>query len=206
MKSRLFSQSAFSFSGKYYRLCECVNPKEPKENGTNPVPRMNGRNRKKWYQFLAARDSEFCAWCGKAGSVKTLIIDHIDNNNRNNDPENYQLLCRSCNTKKNPRRKSKPKTESVEISEPLSSKELIKNEKCEPIFRTWIETQALRWRRLELKDAINSGAEVAGISPATAERYLNKMCSSAGKFRVVMVDGVKFVELKDCWNADGCRT
>jgi hypothetical protein len=162
---------------------------------------MNGRTRKKIYAILAARDGEECAnpRCGRIGLSKSLIVDHRDNNNSNNDPDNLQLLCRSCNTRKNPRGKAKPKTESVEIYVPHSSKELIKNEICEPIFREWIEKQVSKWKRLELKDAINSGAEVACVSPATTERYINKMCSTAGKFHVVMIDRMRYIEFKDCW-------
>jgi len=45
------------------------------------------------------------------GSKKPeLCIDHIDNNNSNNSLENLQLLCKSCNTKKNHPRTTEPTT------------------------------------------------------------------------------------------------
>lgn len=164
------------------------------------MSRMNERTRKRLYSMLVSRDGEFCATCGKAGLSETLVVDHIDNNNANNDPDNLQLLCRSCNTKKNPRGKAKPRNASAEVHEQSASRELIKNEKCEPLFRQWIETQVSKWSRLELKDAVNSGAEVAGVSPATSMRYLDKMTSSAGKLRVTTIDEVKFIQFKEYWS------
>lgn len=157
---------------------------------------MNSRTRKKLYEMLAARDGEYCRMCGKVGSRETLCIDHIDNNNSNNEHDNFQLLCKSCNTKKNPRGKSKPKNDSVEIHEPPTSRQIVLNERYEPTFRDYAERQLTRWNRIPLKDLINSGAEVTGASPQTIERYLDKMCSTAGKLTVVLVDGVKHVEFK----------
>ncbi|MGO9482056.1 MAG: HNH endonuclease [Candidatus Kryptoniota bacterium] len=160
------------------------------------MSRMNGRDRKKWYAFLAKRDGEYCRKCDNAGTSKTLIIDHIDNDNSNNVPENLQLLCRSCNAKKNHRGKAKLKNQIVEIHEPPTSKQIILNEKYEPRFRGYTETRVSQQGMVLMKDLINSGAENTGASPQTTERYLEKMCSFAGKFRVVEVDGVKYVEFK----------
>jgi len=44
------------------------------------------------------------------GKKLELVIDHIDNNNSNNSLENLQLICRSCNTKKNHPRTTEPTT------------------------------------------------------------------------------------------------
>ena len=164
------------------------------------MSRMNSRTRKKLYPILVLRDGEYCNMCGKVGSTKSLIIDHIDNNPRNNALHNLQLLCRGCNHRKNPRGEAKPKNQNIEIHEPPASKEMLKNEICEPIFRDWLEEELRRWGRKEVKDALNAGAEVAGVSPATTERYLSKMTSSAGKLSIVVIDGVKFVAFKDIWN------
>ncbi len=164
------------------------------------MSRMNGKKRNEAYELLGARDGEFCAICGKAGSSETLVVDHIDNNNSNNDPDNWQLLCRSCNSKKNPRGASKPKNDSFEIHEPPSSEEIIRNKKYEPVFREWLEKLISKYKRVSLKDVISAGAEITGASLITIERYLEKLCSFAGKFRVIVVDGVKYVEFKPWWN------
>ena len=163
------------------------------------MSRMNGRNRKHLYQIISARDGEFCAMCGIVGSIKSLCIDHRDNNNRNNDPDNLQLLCRSCNTKKNQRGKAKPENESAEVETPRQSEEVRLKKKYEPMFRKWIDIQVQRYGRILLQDAVESGAEVTGASIQTIERYFRKMCSLSGKLKVVEVEGKKYVEFKEWW-------
>jgi len=41
-----------------------------------------------------------CALCEKALTWKTCCVDHIDNNPRNNDPENLRPTCMNCNAKR----------------------------------------------------------------------------------------------------------
>ena len=137
--------------------------------------------------------------CDKIGSSKSLCIDHIDNNNRNNDLDNLQLLCRSCNTKKNPRGKAKPENESAEIETPKQSEEIRLKKIYEPKFREWLTRQAETYQRILLKDAIDSGAEITGASTQTIERYLRPMCSLAGRFTIREIDGKKYVEFKEWW-------
>lgn len=145
---------------------------------------MNKRNRDHFYPILVARDGEFCVWCDKVGINKSLCIDHKDNNNSNNDLENLQLLCRNCNTKKNPRGKQKPKNNSLEIETPNQSEEVRLNKKYEPVFREWIENQLKNTDSFLLNEIIDAGAEVTTASPQTIERYLRKMCSFAGVLEV----------------------
>lgn len=161
---------------------------------------MNSRIRNRLYPLLAARDGDFCADCGRVGSKESLFIDHIDNNNCNNGLDNLQLLCRSCNGKKNPRKKSKPLNDSEEVQIAPSSKEVILKEYYEPMFREWLEIQVRRYERVELGDTVAAGAEVTGAAISTIERYLRKLCSTAGKFRIDKVDGNKYVEFKEWWD------
>jgi hypothetical protein len=64
------------------------------------------------YQMCVYRDGEQCQRCGrKIGDLTTyaerrhgapdkilkLQLDHIDGNSANNNPENFRLLCRTCN-------------------------------------------------------------------------------------------------------------
>jgi 5-methylcytosine-specific restriction endonuclease McrA len=41
-----------------------------------------------------------CEICGAPESWETVHIDHIDNNPKNNAPENLRPLCRACNTRR----------------------------------------------------------------------------------------------------------
>ncbi len=163
------------------------------------MSQMNSRNRKRIYPILTKRDGEFCAMCEKVGSYETLFIDHIDNNNRNNELDNLQLLCRSCNTKKNPRGKAKPENDSCKIHEPTATMEVLLNRKYEPMFRDYLERQVQKYERVLKEEIIDSGAEVTDASIPTIERYLRKLCSTAGKYRIVEVEGKKYVEFKEWW-------
>ena len=55
------------------------------------------------YELLKVKYGEFCMMCLASHTERELVIDHIDNDNSNNNPNNLQFLCRSCNYKKNPR-------------------------------------------------------------------------------------------------------
>jgi len=50
------------------------------------------------------------------------------------------------------------------------------NSMFEPVFTEWL----LKNLPMTKSEAINSGALVAGCSPATSERYLKKLTSAAG--------------------------
>jgi HNH endonuclease len=158
---------------------------------------MNSKTRKRLYQILSARDGEFCARCGIVGSFKTLCIDHVDNNNSNNDLDNLQLLCRSCNTKKNPRGKAKPENRSYEFEILNQSEELRLKKKYTRKFLPWLEWQIKRYGRVLVKEIIYSGAKISGASIKTITDYLNVECSAAGKYQVVEVDGKRYVEFKE---------
>jgi hypothetical protein len=164
------------------------------------MARMNSKTRKRIYPILSGRDGEFCAGCNVIGSFQSLCVDHIDNNNRNNELDNLQLMCRKCNVKKNPRRKVKPTNDLKGIQDPRTSMEIQLNRRYEPIFREWLDEQVMRYERIDLRDAIDSGAEITGASIQTIGRYLKKTCSTAGRFQTIDIDGTLFVEFKEFWN------
>jgi hypothetical protein len=137
--------------------------------------------------------------CGTVGSFKSLFLDHIDNNNNNNDLDNFQLLCRSCNAKKNHRGKAKPENESAEIESPKQSEEVRLKKEYRPKFCKWLECQVTKYERLAMKQAILSGAKITGASSQTITRYLEEECSDAGFYQVVEVDSKKYVEFKKWW-------
>jgi len=153
------------------------------------MSRMNSRNRKRLYDLISKRDGAWCAICKDTGEKSGLILDHIDNDNSHNDLSNFQILCRSCNNKKNPRGPGKKKSpvyvRGDEYEPPRRpTPELEKSERCEPIFRQWLEDKVMELEKMEVHDVVYSGAEKAGCSPPTVNRYLGKMCSSEGKFEI----------------------
>jgi len=143
------------------------------------VSNMNGVTRKKLYRIISMRDGEYCSVCKITSIDAQLVIDHIDNNNSNNDLDNLQLLCRRHNYLKNPR----PLDDCVSDSNQEDESEINVNRSKEPLFRSFIYGELNEKGKVPLKDIINSGAEHVGISPVTAKRYLDKMLSERGLLR-----------------------
>jgi hypothetical protein len=147
---------------------------------------LNKRQRDTFYPIVMNKQSgksngEYCAKCGHTpesllvwGSDPLLVIDHMDNNNKNNKLENLQLLCRGCNRRKNPHR---PKS-----YERASTPEFDKNQRKERLYRKWIFGKIMSERHISKDDAINSGSEHCEISQITARRYLQKMVSKEGLY------------------------
>jgi len=137
---------------------------------------MNGPTRIKLYKIIAKRDGEYCKCCYALAEEKQLILDHKDNDNKNNDLLNLQFLCRSCNYLKNPR----PVDECVSECESGAQTEIQVNQRKEPAFRKFVYHELNEYGEVTEHDLISAGAEDIGISPVTAKRYLDKMCSSRG--------------------------
>jgi len=156
------------------------------------VSKMNGPTRKKWYNYLAKRNGEYCRHCGAIPQERQLVVDHKDNDNSNNNPNNFQLLCRHCNYRKNPRR---PVDECVSENEAQAT-EIQVNRTKEPQFKRLLAQYINENGRWEEKDLINSLAEKLELSPITIKRYLDKVCSSEGIYqRDNTFDGI-FVKYK----------
>ena len=161
------------------------------------------------YRFLVARDGEHCLACGKAPPKVELEIDHLDNNPKNWDPDNLHLLCRLCNL--NLRYKSLAEhrrfirnygaknvcvrereigIESTHIVKEMvdyrrGSAEMKANSYFEMRFIQWALGEITRQGSLPRKELINSGATVAGCSPITAGRYLDKLTCSLGPLQEI---------------------
>jgi len=153
---------------------------------------MNGRTRKKQYDFLCKRDGEYCKMCGKLPWEGQLVIDHIDNDNSNNSLNNLQILCRGCNYVKNPRKGP------LDMCVSSNTKDsLVINRSKEPKFREYVYMELDAKGVLVYDDIINSGAEIIEVSPETTKRYIRKMCSKQGKLEIFMDwDGASLVYSK----------
>jgi len=159
-----------------------------------------------FYDYIAARDGEYCL-IGRIGHKKCrgkLQIDHADSNPRNWNYDNLHLLCQKHNLEmrnrtsdehlriiraysaKNVRESVRERgIESTHILKAIvnysqGSIEMQANSICERIFIDWILTEIKRLGQLLKKEAINSGAAVAGCSTVTASRYLDKLTCSVG--------------------------
>lgn len=159
-----------------------------------------------FYDYIAARDGDYCL-IGRIGHKKChgeLQIDHADSNPRNWNYDNLHLLCQKHNLEmrnrtsdehlrliraysaKNVRECVRERgIESTHILKAIvnysqGSIEMQANSICERIFIDWILTEIKRLGQLLKKEAINSGAAVAGCSPVTASRYLDKLTCLVG--------------------------
>ena len=139
---------------------------------------MNSRMRKTAYPYLKNMFGPYCRGCQALESERELVIDHIDNNNKNNNPSNWQFLCRSCNYTKNPRLKERePLDVCGGVSEPFDTPSEIKiNREREPLFRKYVEEEVKANGQILERELINSGAEKLGLSIRTTPSYLKKMC------------------------------
>ena len=144
---------------------------------------MNKKTRDQIYPLVVEKQKgEYCVLCNiepwilkEQGKSPILFIDHINNNNSDNRMANYQLLCRSCNTKKN----------HPSLGEPFArtaTPEMITGKKYEADFRRWVAGHYMENENigLEYSFLVNSGAEFVGCSPETIKRYLAKMSSAQG--------------------------
>ena len=152
---------------------------------------MNKRTRDELYPIVSKRDGDYCRCCRKLPHEVQLIIDHRDNDNSNNTLTNLQLLCRSCNYVKNPRKE--PLDMRVK-SEDESS--LVINRMKEPMFQEYAHERIRKDGAAILNELINSGAQKLGASPVTIKRYLDKMVLEEGDLMLWNPTGTVLVSFK----------
>jgi len=118
-----------------------------------------------------------------------LVLDHIDNEETHNNPENHQPLCQSCNMIKNPRGKliGKPSFYTRE-----ATPEMQRGDEQEDRYRAWLNRECTVEHKADFitdQEAIYGGAEYLTdfsegktISPSTTTKYLKKVTSSNGLY------------------------
>ena len=156
------------------------------------MSKMNGITRKKWYTILVNRDGECCKHCDKIPPEVNLVIDHIDNDNDNNSPDNFQLLCRRCNYLKNPRRP-------VDLSEREEDDEteLQKSRRIRPLIRKFIIHEVNEQGVIPEKELQDGGAELHSCSQQSVKRVIDSMSSPYGILERVKNSGSYFIRYKD---------
>ena len=156
------------------------------------MTRLSEKQRNKIYYAVAYKEydtvksgtimnfGEFCRGCARpvtkdAGmGLPQGVIDCIPNDGDHTKIENLQLLCRSCNMIKNPRRKSIPTNLQMSYSQK-------KNLKIEPLFRAYVVNMLVEHGgSYEADRLIKGGAERYGFSIKTAGDYMDKLTSDEG--------------------------
>ncbi len=171
----------------------------------NRISRLNSRDLKKIKKNLINRNGQKCNICGNRFSFKKLKVEHINNNYLDNNMENLQLACQSCNIKKNPPYQKKKDVDIVCARECVSldeapkpqSAEMARNMKSEPMFISWLEKEMKEHNKMEIEDVVCSGAQYSGVSIDTVRtRYLKKLTSRLGPYNVIEELGVKYIVWK----------
>jgi len=133
---------------------------------------MNGTTTKKKRQMLITLSGEFCKCCGYYEDSSKLVLNHKDNNLKNNELDNLQLLCRSCDYLRN---KTSEHDDLCVKQETDQETCLSINRKKEPIFRRNVYDELLECDGRLCTEIIYEQAEELCMSPVTTKRYLNKM-------------------------------
>jgi len=178
------------------------------------MSRMSGPRRARIFEYLVERDGRCCFIGGEILERNKLVIDHWDNNNSNNHPQNLHLLCKSANAIKNARGPGK-KTKllsSVCVKRPpgliarptlvCSNMEAFGlNRQTEPLFRHVVFYNVVHFCELNVNELVDAGAELVRCSPITIQRYLQKMTSRAGLYRYTgsQDEGNLMIRLKPEW-------
>jgi len=117
-------------------------------------------------------------------------IDHINGDPGDRRPDNLRGLCKSCNIRQR-NLSAGPSADSVNervnLAEQQDSAEIEINRDAEPRYRKWLFERTGRKEPLYSQEAIYGGAEIVGISPITARRYLGKVTSPQGSYWVAVV-------------------
>ena len=132
------------------------------------------------YDEISKRDGEFCKICQiSSHEIFLSIANKINSENIN--IENQFLICSICLSKRQLYQLCVRESKKIKTDEGFVT-ELQVNRRKEARFRLYVYEKISESKnlRFEESDLINSTAEEIGISPITARRYLNKICSSAG--------------------------
>ncbi|MCS4537352.1 MAG: HNH endonuclease [Thaumarchaeota archaeon] len=160
--------------------------------------RLRGNPRKRAIDYLLIRDGNFCFSCKAVlPNPYAYDVDHINGKRREHVASNLRLSCHSCNAKEDRKQTALLKQtapsaigerenldattlmhKNVDYSK--GSPEMQANDFAEDDLRSWLTAHVKSKKRIPYSEAINSGAELFGISPTTSGRYIAKITSSEG--------------------------
>jgi len=127
-----------------------------------------------------------CALCHEPGIEE---IDHINGDPGDNHPDNLRGVHKSCNIRQRNLQQSIPAHSVKESVSEHESAEIEIARDAEPRYRKWLFERTGKAEPLYAQEAIYGGAEVIGISPVTARRYLGKVTSPQGPYWIATVKG-----------------
>ena len=145
----------------------------------NPRKRLSPQAYRLVKAILTKTQLGLCALCHEPGIEE---IDHINGDPSDNHADNLRGVHKSCNL----RHRTKL-TASVEVREREDSAEIEINRDAEPRYRKWLFERTGKPSPLYSQEAVYGGAEIVGISPVTARRYLGKATSPQGSYLVLTV-------------------
>jgi hypothetical protein len=184
------------------------------------MSRLSGYKAKKAREFCLNRDGAVCRMASDGYPCKgDLVLDHVDGNPENNPEtgENWQLLCRAHNGRKASRGRgatlkfasfkrlehSLVKSTEGEKAQRRElygirgiSAEMLKSEEIRPKIEGWILETVKREGKLELSEAINSGAYLGKCNQGTVKRYVDALTSKVGPLCIESIENVEYLVMK----------
>lgn len=144
---------------------------------------MNPSSRLRWIEYLIEKNGQMCGICKeKLTDYAKIIIDHIDNTEHTDKDGikggNLQLLCRSCNTSKNP-----PYSDLKGMDQQFTAAMKIHRSRFR-LFAQWLWDQIRVNGNISYDEAIDSGSYVCKCSTETIKRYLRTLCASKADFEI----------------------
>jgi NAD-dependent dihydropyrimidine dehydrogenase PreA subunit len=171
--------------------------------------RLNGRERNIAYNFLVFRDGEQCKVCHKTPPFTKLDVEHSNGDPYYHNHKNLQLMCRSCNSRKNPRGKGRKGHDLVSLSltainacdpKPEDTKLHLKKKYLNEFLR-YLEGEFENGEQLVYERVITNGAYKAGFaSKKTIREYVELLaCDDQDALLLKYKDtrsGVEYVSLR----------
>jgi hypothetical protein len=179
------------------------------------------------YQYLAVRDGEKCAICGRTPPTFKLDVEHLDTNTFNRDPSNLRLLCRVCNLAvrkmsikdkaklclKDSRQmmcvcdrdgKSMRKGDSVDVYKRAIASGSVDADATvtlsilmQDALKSWLLSWLKQYGFITYHDAKYAGANEARCSVVTAERWIKTWAADNGEIEIVDDAGQRIILLRE---------
>ncbi len=128
-----------------------------------------------------------------------LVVDHIDNNKKRHFHENLQILCKSCNIRKNPRGKARRKkklndVEIVCVNDLLTHKGCLEIElklRYYKVFKEMLDDEMSLKFRINREIFIDNVSYITKASRETLLRYLKMETAELAPYKTTYDDRSK---------------